>query len=282
MDNTRLESIEKLLNRIFNGIAVIRFPILHRPAINAFNDAQHDHTTAGNGGYLGAGVISAGLTIVNGAISLQTPGTLAVGSTNTAANSHTHAITSVNSSGVNAALLATGTNGNLTVARLQAGYAGTTGESGVTTFSVLSPSFNAGSTIVSIVPGAFTNVATGTENHDLLIGINRVVTWNGGALALQRFVSISRPTIAFTVASTVNVAATLSISGAPNAGTNATLTDAYALLVRQGQSRFADAIKIDNSAAEPAAPTNGGLLYAYAGALKWIGSSGTITTLAAA
>src|SRR3990167_2906278 len=121
MDNTRLESIETLLNRILNGRAVIRFPVLYRPNINAFNDAQHDHTTAGNGGYLGAGVISAGLTIVNGAISLQTPGTLAVGSTNTAANSHTHAITTVNATDNSANILATNRNGALSIAALTVG-----------------------------------------------------------------------------------------------------------------------------------------------------------------
>ena len=34
MDNTRLENIENTLNRILNGRAVIRFPILHQPTLD--------------------------------------------------------------------------------------------------------------------------------------------------------------------------------------------------------------------------------------------------------
>ena len=41
-------------------------------------------------------------------------------------------------------------------------------------------------------------------------------------------------------------------------------------------------IKIFNTASAPGTPTGGGILYVQAGALKYIGSSGTITTLAAA
>ena len=41
-------------------------------------------------------------------------------------------------------------------------------------------------------------------------------------------------------------------------------------------------LKIVNTSSAPATPTGGGVLYVQAGSLKYIGSSGTITTLAAA
>lgn len=41
-------------------------------------------------------------------------------------------------------------------------------------------------------------------------------------------------------------------------------------------------LSIDNAASEPSTPTSGGILYVYGGALKYIGSSGTVTTLAIA
>ena len=50
-----------------------------------------------------------------------------------------------------------------------------------------------------------------------------------------------------------------------------------ALEIREDRSAF-----IANVSAAPATPTGGGLLYVEAGALKYIGSSGTITTLGAA
>jgi hypothetical protein len=63
-------------------------------------------------------------------------------------------------------------------------------------------------------------------------------TWATGSLTTQRFIRITAPTIAFAGASTVASAATLSIAGAPIAGTNATITNSYALWVEAGMSQF--------------------------------------------
>ena len=63
-------------------------------------------------------------------------------------------------------------------------------------------------------------------------------TWATGALTTQRFFRITAPTIAFAAASTVTTASTLSISGPPIAGTNATITNSYALNVENGVSNF--------------------------------------------
>jgi hypothetical protein len=63
-------------------------------------------------------------------------------------------------------------------------------------------------------------------------------TFAAGALTTQRFFRITQPTVAFASASTVTSAATLSISNAPAAGTNATITNSYALWVEAGMSQF--------------------------------------------
>jgi hypothetical protein len=62
--------------------------------------------------------------------------------------------------------------------------------------------------------------------------------WSTGALTLQRWAVIEAPTFAFVGASTLADAATLAISGAPVAGTNATITRSHALWVQSGQSTF--------------------------------------------
>ena len=63
-------------------------------------------------------------------------------------------------------------------------------------------------------------------------------------------------------------------AGTTGSSQNALVT---ALEIREDRSAF-----IANVSAAPATPTGGGLLYVEAGALKYIGSSGTITTLGAA
>jgi hypothetical protein len=62
--------------------------------------------------------------------------------------------------------------------------------------------------------------------------------WSTGALTMQRWFAIEAPTLSFVGASTLADAATVAISGAPVAGTNATLTRAHALWVQSGQSTF--------------------------------------------
>ncbi|GIV51040.1 MAG: hypothetical protein KatS3mg038_1561 [Candidatus Kapaibacterium sp.] len=61
-----------------------------------------------------------GLAITSGAVSLLTPGTLSVSSTNNAAGNHTHAITSSSNPGAAASILATDSSGYLTLVRLTA------------------------------------------------------------------------------------------------------------------------------------------------------------------
>jgi len=78
-------------------------------------------------------------------------------------------------------------------------------------------------------------------------------TWATGALTNNRFFHLTAPTVAFEGASTLTNAATFAISGAPAAGTNATITNPYALWVESGLSRFDGRVNAVNSdASNPA------------------------------
>ena len=59
-----------------------------------------------------------------------------------------------------------------------------------------------------------------------------------GALATQRTMLLKAPTYSFVGASTLTNAATLAIDNAPVAGTNATITNPYAIWIQAGKSRF--------------------------------------------
>lgn len=82
--------------------------------------------------------------------------------------------------------------------------------------------------------GAHTTLAAGAEASDIFIGLARTVQFATGAIATQRAVKITAPTYGFVGASTITTAVTVDIAGAPAAGTNATLTNAYALRVLTG------------------------------------------------
>lgn len=111
----------------------------------------------------------------------------------------------------------------------------------------------------TITAPADTNLTASTE----AIGIN----FNGsatrqhaaGAIATQREFIFQAPTYSFTNASTITKAATLAITGAPAAGANATITNAYALYVQAGISRFENAIIVET------APANTHIQFSYNG-----------------
>lgn len=69
-----------------------------------------------------------------------------------------------------------------------------------------------------------------------------------GALTTQRENVFVAPTYAFVGASTLTNAATLAITGAPTAGTNATITNPYALWVQSGGVKFEGVLRLENQA----------------------------------
>lgn len=95
--------------------------------------------------------------------------------------------------------------------------------------------------------GAHTTLGAGTEAPDVLVSMNRTVEWATGALATQRAMLVRNPTYAFVGASTLTTAATLAIEAAPTAGTNATITNAYAFWVQAGISAFGGNLNMTGS-----------------------------------
>jgi len=78
--------------------------------------------------------------------------------------------------------------------------------------------------------GAHTTLAASTEAIDINFNLARTVQFSTGALTTQRSMYIQGATYAFVGASTITNAITLQID-APTAGTNATITNPYALFV---------------------------------------------------
>ena len=70
-------------------------------------------------------------------------------------------------------------------------------------------------------------------------------TWAAGAITTQRENLFAQPTYAFASASTITNAGNLVVAGAPIAGTNATITNSYALWVQAGVSRFESKLSFD-------------------------------------
>lgn len=68
--------------------------------------------------------------------------------------------------------------------------------------------------------------------------------WATGAITTQREFLIGQPTYRFIGASTITNAATFSVIGEPLAGTNATITNPYAVWIQSGTSRFDGNVKL--------------------------------------
>jgi len=86
------------------------------------------------------------------------------------------------------------------------------------------------STTLSVSPGNSTGQTASTEVSSFVWdAFTR--TWAAGALTLERELLINAPTYAFASASTVADAATVAITSGPIAGTNATITKTWALVI---------------------------------------------------
>ena len=92
--------------------------------------------------------------------------------------------------------------------------------------------------LLTVTAPADTGVTASTEQTDVYLNLAATRTWATGAITNQRAVRVAAPTYAFAGASTITTAVTFDISGAPTAGTNATITNAYALRVVAGAVLF--------------------------------------------
>lgn len=118
------------------------------------------------------------------------------------------------------------------------------------------PAANASGTIAmfTITNANHTNQTLSTE----IINFNLTAytrQWATGAITTQREVFFGQPTYGFVGASTITDAANVYIQGAPVAGTNATLTNTYALWLDDGAARF-DGRVLRAQGADVASATN--------------------------
>lgn len=99
--------------------------------------------------------------------------------------------------------------------------------------------------ILDITGGANTTLAADTESTDVNFNLGRTVefTAGGGGFTDQRAIRVQAPTYSATAAETITTASTLSIDNAPSAGTNMTLTNAFAVDIQAGLSNLADGVE---------------------------------------
>ena len=143
----------------------------------------------------------------------------------------------------------TGAGGSLIFQTAPAGSAGSTLNSlvtrltidstGLSTFAgpitLTQPVSTTGSpTAFTVTGAAHTTLALSTEATDVNFNLSRTVQFATGALTTQRAMRIQAPTYGFVGASTITTASTLSISGPPVAGTNATISTAFSLYSEGG------------------------------------------------
>jgi hypothetical protein len=99
---------------------------------------------------------------------------------------------------------------------------------------------------------AHTGQTASTETLDVDIATSATLQHATGALATQRTMLVRARTYSFVGASTITDAASLAITNAPIAGTNATITNAYALWVQAGKTRLQGAV-VEDSVISPTA-----------------------------
>jgi len=101
--------------------------------------------------------------------------------------------------------------------------------------TILQPVRTTGSpNIVKVTGGAHTTLTASTQASDIFFDLARSVQFSTGPLAYQGAFRTTAPTYTAVGATTITTAATVSISAAPTAGTNVTITNAYALDVVSG------------------------------------------------
>lgn len=107
---------------------------------------------------------------------------------------------------------------------------------------------SSGSTTHFTLTGAsHTNQTASTETIDVNFNLNRTLQHATGALPTQRAFVIQAPTYSFVGASTITNSATVAITGAPVVGTNATITNNYALWIQSGTTRLDGNLSLNDS-----------------------------------
>lgn len=89
-----------------------------------------------------------------------------------------------------------------------------------------------------LTDAAHTTMAASTERIGANFNFSATKQWGTGAITTQREFLIQAPTYRFVGASTITSAGTFVVSGAPIAGTNATITNAYSIWSQSGTVRI--------------------------------------------
>lgn len=95
--------------------------------------------------------------------------------------------------------------------------------------------------IINISAGShltYDPITSSIDALDINFNFNRTVQFKTGNLSYVNDFMVSAPTFSFVGASTISDASAVTISGAPIAGTNATITRSMALWVQSGAARF--------------------------------------------
>lgn len=128
---------------------------------------------------------------------------------------------------------------------------------GTGTFAFTPSAFTSGANApFTFTAPASTNQTLSTEVNGFTYSLTTNRQWATGALTTQREILLNAPTYRFVGASTISDAATLAISGAPIASTNATITRSYALW-SQGLTRLDGGVFNDGGGIKHARVTTG-------------------------
>lgn len=125
---------------------------------------------------------------------------------------------------------------------------------------------------------ALTNLTAGVENISVDVDTGPVVQFATGALAMQRATVFRAPSYGFVAASTLTTAATVAITGAPNADANATITHSYSLWSQAGINSFDGTVKVGTAGASSIA----GDVAVQTGGATQVVSGTTLNTASAA
>ena len=102
-------------------------------------------------------------------------------------------------------------------------------------------------TLFLMTAPAHTALTASVEAIDINLNLARTVQFSTGAITTQRAMVVQAPTYGAVGASTITTAATFAITGAPVAGTNATLTNTYSLWVQAGRAQFDGIVVYDST-----------------------------------
>jgi hypothetical protein len=139
-------------------------------------------------------------------------------------------------------VLSLGSTGNATYTYSAAGYpvnimpggnvVGAFYEAGTQLSSVVQTS--GANTGLLVTGAAHTGQTASTEVPDVDFALNRTLQHATGGITAQRAVLVRAPTYSFVGASTISDAATVAVTAAPTAGTNATITRSWSLWSQDG------------------------------------------------